>query len=135
VSQSADVKQEMKVFEIASTLLDVINVVPAAQQKSTSLIRQEPRQVFHGLSSLLASMSDGNSHLLTLLQSKISQSQVPFVSIPRLMETDEEPVPETIPQLNTRSIPQRSDHDNNTLKYVPPDPIQLRGLGMSDWIA
>jgi hypothetical protein len=132
--QTAKLLQETKIFEIACTLLDVINIVPAAQQKPNSLIRQEPLEVFHGLSSLLGSISGGNSHLLTLLQSKIAQSPIPFIPMPRLMEVDGGLDPGSSPLKSARRLSLRSNQRRESLTYVSPDPIQLRSLGMSDWV-
>jgi len=47
---------------------------------------QGPRDIFHGLSYLLGSLSGGQSRSLALLQSKIAELKTPFVSIPRFVE-------------------------------------------------
>src|SRR5271156_3169175 len=44
---------EMKIFEIANTLLDVINCVPSLTFGDANLMTQGPRDIFHGLSHLL----------------------------------------------------------------------------------
>ena len=49
-------------------------------------VTQGPRDIFHGLGCLLASLSGGNSRSLTLLQGKMAASSVPFLPIPRLVE-------------------------------------------------
>ena len=130
--------QEAKIFDIASTLLDVINVVPSPHRSSSALVTQEPREVFHGLSSLLASLSDGNSHLLTLLQSKMAQSPVPFVTVPRLLEVEEVVAvdmmsPERVP--TAEPLPTNAVHQPTYSVRTPPSSSsQIRGLGMSDWV-
>jgi hypothetical protein len=77
--------QEIKLFEIANTLLDVINCVPAMSQ-DLSLRTQTPRDVLHSLCCLLSSIRGDQSHGLTLLQSKIAESKVAFRPIPRVIE-------------------------------------------------
>ena len=47
---------------------------------------QGPRDIFHGLSCLLASLSGSNSKSLNLLQGKMAASRVPLLPIPRFVE-------------------------------------------------
>jgi hypothetical protein len=84
------VMQEIKLFEIANTLLDVITCVPAMSQ-DLSLRTQTPRDVLHSLCCLLSSIGGGQSHGLTILQSKIAESKVPFRPIPRVVEIKDHP--------------------------------------------
>ena len=53
---------------------------------------QGPRDIFHGLSCLLASLSGGQSKPLNLLQGKVAASTIPFQSIPRFLEIKEDTV-------------------------------------------
>jgi hypothetical protein len=85
-------RQELKIFEIANSLLDVINCVPSVTAFGSALMIQGPREIFHGLSSLLASLSGSNSRCLNLLQAKMAASSVPFLSIPRLVEVHDDNV-------------------------------------------
>jgi hypothetical protein len=80
------VLQELKIFEIANTLLDVINCVPSLTVAKSALMTQGPRDIFHGLSCLLASLSGGQSKSLTLLQGKMAAANMPFQQIPRFIE-------------------------------------------------
>jgi hypothetical protein len=84
--------QELKIFEIANSLLDVINCVPSVTTFGSALMTQGPRDIFHGLSCLLASLGGSNSRSLTLLQAKMAASNVPFLSIPRLVEVHDDNV-------------------------------------------
>ena len=77
--------QEIKLFEIANTLLDVINCVPFMSQ-DLSLRTQTPRNVLHSLCCLLSSIGGANSHNLIVLQSKVAESKIPFRPIPRVIE-------------------------------------------------
>jgi hypothetical protein len=92
---------EIKIFEIANTLLDVINCVPSLTFGDS--MTQGPRDIFHGLSHLLGSLSGGQSRSLALLQGKIAELKTPFVSIPRFVEIHDQV--ETSPSSNdARSI-------------------------------
>ena len=51
---------------------------------------QGPRDIFHGLSCLLASLSGGQSRSLALLQGKLAEANVPFQQIPRFIEISED---------------------------------------------
>lgn len=53
---------------------------------------QGPRDVFHGLSCLLASLSGGQSKSLALLRCKMAAADVPFQQIPRFIEVADETV-------------------------------------------
>jgi hypothetical protein len=80
---------EAKIFEIANTLLDVINCVPSLTTSGSPLMTQGPRDIFHGLSRLLVSLSGGQLNLVSLLQGKIASSPAPFQPIPRLIELND----------------------------------------------
>lgn len=49
-----------------------------------------PRDVFHSLSCLLATLSGGQSKTLTLLQGKMAAAKLPFQQIPRFIELEED---------------------------------------------
>jgi hypothetical protein len=51
---------------------------------------QGPRDIVHGLSCLLASVSSGNSKSLALLQSKMTATNGRFQRIPRLIELEDD---------------------------------------------
>jgi hypothetical protein len=51
---------------------------------------QGPRDVFHSLSCLLATLSGGQSKTLTLLQGKMAAAKLPFQQIPRFIELEED---------------------------------------------
>ena len=78
---------ELKIFEIANTLLDVINIVPTLSTQSY-LARQAPRDIFHALSCFLAEIGSKESSTIVLLQSKIAESDAVLNAIPRLVEFD-----------------------------------------------
>src|SRR4051794_19068172 len=77
--------QEIKLFEIANTLLDVITCVPSLSQD----ISLQTRDVFHGLCCLLTSLSGGQAYGLEILKRKLAESREPFTSIPRLTDVDD----------------------------------------------
>ena len=54
---------------------------------------QGPRDIFHGFSCLLASLSGGQSKSLALLQGKMASANVPFQQIPRFIELKEDVIP------------------------------------------
>ena len=83
------VPQELKIFEIANTLLDVINCVPSLTIAKSALMTQGPRDVFHSLSCLLATLGGGQSKTLALLQGKMAAAKLPFQQIPRFIELEE----------------------------------------------
>jgi hypothetical protein len=83
------VPQELKIFEIANTLLDVINCVPSLTNAKSALMTQGPRDIFHGLSCLLASLSGGQSKALALLQGKMAAANLPSKQIPRFIELED----------------------------------------------
>lgn len=51
---------------------------------------QGPRDIVHGLSCLLTSVSSGNSKSLALLQSKMAATNGRFQRIPRLIELEDD---------------------------------------------
>ena len=51
---------------------------------------QGPRDVFHSLSCLLATLSGGQSKTLALLQGKMAAAELPFQQIPRFIELEED---------------------------------------------
>ena len=63
----------------------MINCVPSLTVSRTALMTQGPRDIFHGLSCLLASLSGGRSKSLALLQGKMVAAKVPFQQIPRFI--------------------------------------------------
>lgn len=70
-----------------------------------------PREIFHGLGCLLASLSGGVSKPLKLLQRKMAASSVPFLPIPRFVE-----IPDDDPDSNEiNSVPSSGE-----LAYVVP---------------
>jgi hypothetical protein len=81
--------QELKIFEIANTLLDVINCVPSLTIAKSALMTQGPHDVFHSLSYFLATLSGGQSKTLALLQGKMAEAKLPFQQIPRFIELEE----------------------------------------------
>jgi hypothetical protein len=100
----------MKIFEIANTLLDVINCVPSLTTNGSALMTQGPRDIFHGLSCLLASLSGGNSQSLTLLQGKMAESTVPFRPIPRFVEVHDDNIASpNSNELNSAISPRSAD--------------------------
>ena len=48
-----------------------------------------PRDLFHSLSCLLATLSGGQSKTLALLQGKMAAAKLPFQQIPRFIELEE----------------------------------------------
>ncbi len=66
---------------------------------------QGPRDIFHGLSCLLASLSGGQSTTLALLQGKMTAANVPFQQIPRFIELREELVrsPDSVESVKANS--------------------------------
>jgi hypothetical protein len=81
----------MKIFEIANTLLDVIKCIPSLTINRSTLIPPDPRDVFNGLSCLLASLC-GSHALMSLLQAKMTLSSVPFEQMSRPIEINDESV-------------------------------------------
>jgi hypothetical protein len=55
-----------------------------------ALMTQGPRDVFHSLSCLLATLSGGQSKTLALLQGKMAAAKLPFQQIPRFIELEED---------------------------------------------
>jgi hypothetical protein len=50
---------------------------------------QGPRDLFHSLSCLLATLSGGQSKTLALLQGKMAAAKLPFQQIPRFIELED----------------------------------------------
>ena len=124
IKLNRDVPQELKIFEIANTLLDVINCVPSLTFGQTKLMVQGPRDVFYGLSSLLASLSGGQSKSLALLQGKMAAAKVPVQQVPRLIEFEDDlarsPVAVELANSPTKLLHELdTEHSRQTPTFVP----------------
>ena len=67
----------------------MINCVPSITFVKSALMTQGPRDIFHGLSCLLASLAGGQSKSLALLQGKTAAANVPFQQVPRFIEVED----------------------------------------------
>ena len=76
---------------------------------------QGPRDIFHGLSCLLAAPSGRHSRSLALLQGKMAASSVPFQSVPRFIEkVDNSMTNPLTDQVNPANSPLETDCMNTT---------------------
>jgi len=79
---------------------------------------QGPRDIFHGLSCLLAALSGGKSKSLTLLQAKMAASSVPFQQIPRFIEVHDEHTISSMSAEQTREgSPAKAEYRTNLLEW------------------
>ena len=99
----------------------MINCVPAVSTNGSELMKQGPRDILHGLSCLLVSLSGGNSRTLNLLQGKMAASAVPVLSIPRLVEIPDANL--TSPDsngMNSANSPQDFEYESPSSEWNPP---------------
>ncbi|KFZ01241.1 hypothetical protein V501_01119 [Pseudogymnoascus sp. VKM F-4519 (FW-2642)] len=77
---------ELKLFEIANTLLDVITCVPLSEDLA-SRITNGPWEMLRSLTTLMWSLSNGHrSSALSLLLDKVAKFAVPHTPAPRMIE-------------------------------------------------
>jgi hypothetical protein len=81
---------------------------------------QGPRDIFHGLSCLLASLSDGSSRSLSLLQGKMAASAVPFLPILRFVEVnDDDLASPNSNEVNSAISPAEAGFDFPPSEWIP----------------
>jgi hypothetical protein len=84
-------------------------------------MKQGPRDILHGLSCLLVSLSGGNSRTLNLLQGKMAASAVPVLSIPRFVEVPDASL--TSPDsngMNSANSPQDLEYESPSSEWNAP---------------
>jgi hypothetical protein len=84
-------------------------------------MKQGPRDILHGLSCLLVSLSGGNSRTLNLLQGKMAASTAPILSIPRLVEIPDPS--QTSPDsngVNSANSPRDIEYESPPSERIPP---------------
>jgi hypothetical protein len=84
-------------------------------------MKQGPRDILHGLSCFLVSLSGGNSRTLNLLQGKMAASTVPVHSIPRFAEIPDSSLASPDSNgMNTANSPQDLEYESPSREWNPP---------------
>ncbi|KAI9733040.1 MAG: hypothetical protein M1834_003585 [Cirrosporium novae-zelandiae] len=108
---------EIKLFDIANSLLDVINCVPTMGSPN----QFKPRDALQALRTIIWSISQGQSRLLNVLQEKMRQSDsvLSHQSLPRLLEVYRSHCQPAISPSSNHKGEQEVSEKQNSQRIVP----------------